>query len=305
MTNIKTAAVLKGSRALLQAKKFSPEVMTVVGIAGTVTAAVLAARATLRLQPILDDASFDVSALKNARDLGTVDDKTYKKELTHAYFNGSVKVAKLYAVPVSLGVLSIAAIAGGQTIQHKRVVGLAAAYKGLDASFAEYRSRVVEEHGAEKDEEYRLNLRAVDGEGNTVEPKLDDEGNEIPMALDNKLIAGSPHARIFDELNENYSKEHGFNLMFLRQKQDFLNNKLYKKGHLFLNEVYQALGFEDSTAGAVVGWVVGSSGDNVIDFGVYSGTPSSARFVNGEEKSIVLDFNVDGVIFDKIAKKNK
>lgn len=303
MTNIKAAAVLKGSRALLQAKKFSPEVMTVVGIAGTVTAAVLAARATLRLQPILDDVKFDVSNIKNGHDQGTIDDKTYKKELSHSYFAFGGRVAKLYAVPVGLGAISIASIAGGASIQHKRVVGLAAAYKGLDASFEEYRRRNIEDQGVEKDAEYRLNLRAVDDDGNTVEPKLDDDGNEVPMALDNKLISGSPHARVFGEMNEYWVKEEGFNLMFLRQKQDFLNSLLYKNGHLFLNEVYDALGLERSKAGAVVGWVVGSNGDNVVDFGIYSGTASSARFVNGEEKSIVLDFNVDGVIYDKIEHK--
>lgn len=300
MTNIKTAVILKASRSLFQAQKFSPEIMTVVGIGGTITASVLAARATLRLQLILDDTALDVEAIKSTHEDGSTSDSEYKKNLTHAYFTGGTKIAKLYAVPVSLGLISIAAIAGGQSIQHKRVVGLAAAYKGLDASFNEYRSRVVAEHGEEKDTEYRLGLRAVDGE-----TEKDADGNEVPMALDDTVPYGSPYARFFDETHPQWQKEPGFNAMFLRQKQQFLNDKLYAKGHVFLNEVYDALGYDRTKAGAVVGWVAGGEGDNVIDFGVYDGRPSSIRFVNGEENAILLDFNVDGVIFDQIERKRK
>ena len=298
MSNIKTAVVLKGSRALLQGKRFAPELMTVVGIAGTVTAAVLAARATLKLQPILDETAEDVENIKAEYAHGDTDHGEYKKYLSKAYFTGGVKVAKLYAVPVGVGVLSIAATAGGASIQHKRVVGLAAAYKGLDASFNEYRKNVIAEHGEEKDNEYRLGLRAVD------EAEKDSEEGDTPAVLDDAVF-GSAYARVFGEMNENWVKEDGFNLMFLRQKQDFLNNKLHARGHLFLNEVYEALGFDHSKAGSVVGWVLGSNGDNVVDFGIYTSGARTADFVNGLEKSVLLDFNVDGVIYDQIEKRRK
>jgi hypothetical protein len=58
------------------------------------------------------------------------------------------------------------------------------------------------------------------------------------------------------------------------------------------------LGIERSRAGAVVGWVIGKEGDNYVDFGLFD--CDSSRFVNGWERSILLDFNVDGVIWDKI-----
>jgi hypothetical protein len=299
MSNIKTAVILKGSRALLQGQKFAPELMTVVGIAGTVTAAVLAARATLKLQPILDETAEDVENIKAEYAHGDTDHSEYKKYLSKAYFTGGVKVAKLYAVPVGVGALSIAATAGGASIQHKRVVGLAAAYKGLDASFNEYRKNVIAEHGEEKDAEYRLGLRAVD-----EAEKDSEDGSDVPAVLDDEVF-GSPYARVFGEMNENWVKEPGFNLMFLRQKQDYLNNRLHARGHLFLNEVYEALGFEHSKAGAVTGWVLGSNGDNIVDFGIYTGGARTENFVNGNENSVLLDFNVDGVIFDKIEKRRK
>jgi hypothetical protein len=63
------------------------------------------------------------------------------------------------------------------------------------------------------------------------------------------------------------------------------------------------LGIDRSKAGSVVGWVITKegTGDNFIDFGVFDGDNPRARdFVNGREGSILLDFNVDGVIYDKI-----
>jgi hypothetical protein len=78
---------------------------------------------------------------------------------------------------------------------------------------------------------------------------------------------------------------------------------LRARGHVFLNDVYDSLGIPRSKAGAVVGWVLNRNGegDNFISFGVFDGTTQEIRdFVNGYEGSILLDFNVDGVIYDKI-----
>ena len=56
---------------------------------------------------------------------------------------------------------------------------------------------------------------------------------------------------------------------------------------------------------AVVGWVLGN-GDNCIDFGIWDSANEKARdFVNGREGAILLDFNVDGVIYDLIDKKGE
>ena len=63
------------------------------------------------------------------------------------------------------------------------------------------------------------------------------------------------------------------------------------------------LGLERSSAGQVVGWVMNNDGDNYIDFGMFEA--SSSRFVNGTERSVLLDFNVDGVIYDKIQENNE
>ena len=92
--------------------------------------------------------------------------------------------------------------------------------------------------------------------------------------------------------------------MYLRRQQDWANEKLKQKGHLFLNEVYDMLGINRTRAGQVVGWIYDENndkGDNFVDFGIYDINSERKRaFVNGDERSILLDFNVDGVIYDKI-----
>ena len=84
-------------------------------------------------------------------------------------------------------------------------------------------------------------------------------------------------------------------------QQTFFNDLLLSRGHLFLNEVYDQIGIDRTKAGQVVGWVVSKDGDNFVDFGLFDGSTQEKRmFVNGHENSVLLDFNVDGVIYDKI-----
>ena len=90
--------------------------------------------------------------------------------------------------------------------------------------------------------------------------------------------------------------------MFLRRQQDAANDRLKSDGYLFLNDVYEMLGFPKTKAGQMVGWIYDEknpNGDNFVDFGIYDiSKPANSKFVNGYERSIILDFNVDGVILD-------
>lgn len=89
--------------------------------------------------------------------------------------------------------------------------------------------------------------------------------------------------------------------------QNQMNDKLKARGHVFLNEVYDALGFDRSEAGRLVGWVWNKdntameAGDGYIDFSIFDGSDYAKRaFVNGDERFILLDFNIDGMIYDLI-----
>ena len=110
----------------------------------------------------------------------------------------------------------------------------------------------------------------------------------------------SPYARFFDETVYEWKPDPLMNKCFLDAQQRYANNLLEARGHIFLNEVYDMLGFQRTREGAVVGWIKNGDGDGYVDFGIYDGNERSRAFVNGHETSILLDFNVDGTIWDKI-----
>lgn len=267
----------KVGEKILKAQKHSPHLLFGAGIVGVVGGTVLACRATLKLGDTLDDFKGEVET--NA-------EHATPRDLTYIYVKNTAKVAKLYAPAVVVGVAGIACLTGSHVQLTRRNTALTAAYAAVSNTFANYRDRVTDEFGAEKEKEIYQD---------TVRQDALDNKQVKPVGDTNKL---SGYARIFDEGNKNWESNAEFNMMFLKCQQNFANQLLQVRGHVFLNEVYDALGFEHSSAGSVVGWYLNGDGDNYIDFGLYD--PHSSRFVNGDEKSIILDFNVDGVIFDKI-----
>ena len=292
-------------------KKNSPKILMGVGIAGSVVSTVLACKATLKVKDILDEKNKTVEQIHNCVEDDTVDynEEDKKKDLTILYVQTGVKLAKLYLPSIALGALSIASIVSGYKILNKRNVELAAAYTVVDKGFKNYRKNVVERFGEEVDRELRYNIKAKQIE----EKYIDKDGNEktrkkkvYEIAEDKKPGEGiSEYAKFFDEWNtDEHSKDPEYNLMFLRKQQDYANEVLKHQGYLFLNEVYDMLGIPRTQAGQVVGWIYDENnptGDNYVDFGIYDLHDQQKRdFVNGLEKNILLDFNVDGVIYDKI-----
>ena len=292
-------------------KKNSPKILMGVGIAGSVVSTVLACKATLKVKDILDEKNETVEQIHNCVEDETVDynEEDKKKDLTILYAQTGVKLAKLYLPSVALGALSIASIISGYKILNKRNVALAAAYTVVDKGFKNYRKNVVERFGEEVDRELRHNIKAKQIE----EKYIDKDGNEktrkkkvYEIAEDKKPGEGiSEYAKFFDEWNtDEHSKDPEYNLMFLRKQQDYANEVLKHQGYLFLNEVYDMLGIPRTQAGQVVGWIYDENnptGDNYVDFGIYDLHDQQKRdFVNGLERNILLDFNVDGVIYDKI-----
>lgn len=307
---IQTAKFAIG-RGGLVLKKYSPEILTAAGVIGTIGSTVLACKATLKVEDILDEAK-KKSNLINAVHDGEIEvdaeytDKDYSKDLIVNRTQTAVKLIKLYGPAISLGALSITAILGGQHILRKRNVAVMAAYKLCEESFNNYRSRVKDELGEEKDRQFyygmteetvKDKMKSKDGKTKTVTTKVEKAPDHLY----------SQYARFFDEANVNWDKSPEQNMYFLKMVQNQMNDKLKARGHVFLNEVYDALGFDRSEAGQLVGWVWNKdntameAGDGYIDFGIFDGNDYAKRaFVNGDERSILLDFNIDGMIYDLI-----
>ena len=292
----------------IKLKKHSPEILVVAGVVGTVTSAVIACKATIKLNDILNESKETIDKIHYAIEHPEKLSEEYteeegKKDLAIVYTQSVLKVTKLYAPSVILGTLSITAILTSNNILRKRNVALAAAYTAVNKSFKEYRGRVVERFGKELDHELRYNIKAKEFEETTTDSKGKEKTvkKTVSVADPNEY---SEYARIFDNGNYGWSKDAESNLIFLKQQQNWANDKLKAKGHLFLNEVYDMLGFKRTKAGQVVGWIYDEehpTGDNFVDFGIYNLNIEKARdFVNGYERSIILDFNVDGPIMDLI-----
>lgn len=288
-------------------KKHSPEILVAAGIVGTITSAVMACKATTKAGDIVDDHHEKMEQINKVVEMAKEDEtveyteQDLKKDTTIVYTQTAVKFIKLYAPSVILGAASIGSILYSHKILTKRNAALAAAYATIDKGFKEYRGRVVERFGKELDKELKYNIKAKEFEEVVVDEKGKEkvEKKTVNVADPNQF---SDYARFFDESCIAFTKDPEANLCFLKQRQGEANRRLQHEGYLFLNDVYQMLGLPKTKAGQVVGWVYNEKdpiGDNFVDFGLYNIDREAVRnFINGYERAILLDFNVDGNIWD-------
>ena len=292
-------------------KKHSPEILVVAGTVGVVTSAVMACKATLKVNAVVDEAKenlnkIEVAGQKGVTEAGeTYTDEDVKNETKIVYIQTGVKLAKLSALPVGLGVVSIAAILGGHNILRKRNIALAASYTALFNDFKGYRSRVVERFGEQLDKELKYNLKTKEVEEIVVHEDGTEEivkKKEQVMDDPDGLAGYDSFARFFDDGCAGWDPNPEYSLMFLNQQQNYANDKLRRQGYLFLNDVYDMLGIPKCKEGQTHGWVYDEKnpiGDNFVDFGIYNISRRKNRdFVNGYEKVILLDFNHDGNILN-------
>ena len=194
-------------------------------------------------------------------------------------------------------------------ILRKRNVALASAYAIVDKSFKDYRGRVIERFGQELDKELKYNIKTKEIE----EIVVDENGKEKPVKKTVKTIdaySPSEYAFFFDETCSGWTKNAEANKTFLLQVQNWANEKLQNQHHLFLNELLDMLGAPRTRAGNEVGWLYDEDGvvcgDNYIDLGVFDQCgverydERKRAFVNGAERSILIDPNVDGPILSML-----
>lgn len=281
------------ARSALKLQKHAPEILTGLGIVGGIASTVLTARATLKAAPVYKDSKEYIAIVREQKaELGD----QYGRTLGIVYAKSALDVGKIYAVPLAVGALSITSILVGHSILHKRHAAAVATVTALTQAFDKYREKVAEVIGAEEEAALRY---GADG-WTTEEDKETGERITKLEGIDPNDI--SIYAKFFDEGAGEWTRDPDYNRFFLQSQQRYMNQRLAAKGHVFLNEVYDALGLPRTKAGQCVGWVYDESrGDGFIDFGVFKANSERARrFVNGDEGSILLDFNVDGVILDLI-----
>lgn len=281
-------------------KKHSPEILVVSGVIGAVASTVMACKATLKVNDILEEHKETMDKIYEAPtddpQVYSEDDK--KKDTVIVYTQTAVKLVKLYGPAVILGTLSVSSILASNNILRKRNAALAAAYAAIDRSFTEYRNRVVERFGEEVDHQLRYNVKAQEIE----ETIVDEKGKEKKVKKTVEVAdpnTESIYQKYFTRTNPNWENDSDFVETFLRMQQNYANDLLRANGHLTLNKVYDMLGFQDTKAGMVVGWVYDldhPNGDNYVEFNVKKVHLPNER--GGLEEAYAIDFNVDGNIYD-------
>jgi hypothetical protein len=277
------------ARQLLLTRKNSPQIMFVGGIVGVSVSTVLACKATLKLSDQLDKMKGETDRVKELRNEEGSD--VSDKDVAYIYARNAAKVARLYAPAAFLGMASVGALTGAHVTLNRRNAGLTAAYAAMAKAYDEYRDRVKEELGDERENDiyHNAEVEKIKGE--------DGKMHEV------KVSKGGPsvYSRYYDETSINWERNPEANRMFIEVQQKHANDMLKARGHIFLNEVYDMLGLERSKAGQVVGWIWNPGDeerDNYVDFGLYE--VGNERFINALERTPLLDFNVDGVIYDLI-----
>nr|DAY22742.1 MAG TPA: hypothetical protein [Caudoviricetes sp.] len=275
-------------RAGLVLSKHAPTILTAAGTAGFIGTTILASKATLKVEETVAEETALLVKVHEAHEAGKLDDKDALHDKVILYTRMTTKLAKLYAPALILGAASIVSLATGHGIMLKRNASLAAAYAAVDQAFKTYKKKIESKFGKEA---------VLDALVST--PQEDLTKDEMTLEAVTAVDGVSPYGVIFDEDNVNWSADEDLAKLHLDCQQQYANDILQTRGHIFLNEVYKMLGFPHTPAGAVTGWVKGQ-GDDFVDFNIFDG------MFEGEDKNgrtvtkWALDFNVDGVMYDKI-----
>lgn len=293
--------------AINSIKKNSPDILIYTGVVGVVAGTVMACVATTKLNKVLDDHSEEVKIVHSKYENDTDDNSSEKKkELTKVYVKTGWELVKLYGPAFAVEALSISGILSSNAIMKRRNTYLMAAYATLDSSFKEYRKRVSDRFGEEVESELRNKTHKekveeviVDENGKKKKVKkeidvLDD--NAMPSDYARYFVCGEAKGAI-DNLE--------FNKMYLKAQQSIANEQLGRNGYVLLNDVYDLLGIERSKAGYIVGWVLDYSADNSDNYIDFRAKEVYRKKTDGSgemEKVIILDFNVDGPILDRLVE---
>lgn len=283
--------------------KHAPTILSVTASAGVIATGYLAWKAGTRFEDV-EGRDWDrrKECLRNADIIPDEDVPKIERKNRILFILDTVRTVAPAAI---VGAATITMIYFSNSISKKRLAAMGAAYATLQTAFDGYKRTMVEALGKESvDKILKPKLPNV---GKSAEEILSSDNKSdaahVSDAVVNSLKALSPYARIIAEEsstcwdpNEDYTSQN------LAAVQLWANRRLERKGHLFLNEVFDQLGLSRTREGAVVGWRKNGEGDGYVSFGEFDA--SIYRVPSDDytrvDSNFIVDFNVDGVIWDKI-----
>lgn len=283
--------------------KHAPTILSVTASAGVIATGYLAWKAGTRFEDV-EGRDWDrrKECLRNADIIPDEDVPKIERKNRILFILDTVQTVAPAAI---VGAATITMIYFSNSISKKRLAAMGAAYATLQTAFDGYKRTMVEALGKESvDKILKPKLPNV---GKSAEEILSSDNKSdaanVSDAVVNSIKALSPYARIIAEEsstcwdpNEDYTSQN------LAAVQLWANRRLERKGHLFLNEIFDQLGLSRTREGAVVGWLKNGEGDGYVSFGEFDA--SIYRVPSDDytrvDSNFIVDFNVDGVIWDKI-----
>jgi hypothetical protein len=316
-------------------KAHKTTIALVGGIAALTGAVVLSVKGGMEITPILDERKERVNECKkkhkdykkskakakkaketNEEIVEEVDVEVYTEDDMHddiAEVNKEafMEVSKKVLLPVALTGAAITLFVYAHVEEKKHSALLAGALASTQTAFNAYRDRVRTYLGDEKEQQVYQGMRK--------KKVVDENGTEVTKEVydnDERQLGLKSIDRCFDESNPNWVDGADWNRDFLFKVQNELQRLLEDRcekgfGIVFLNEAYEALGYDKTADGNILGWYYEYGNDpehnhkGVIDFGL--GCPDTAcrLFMNGYEKNVWLRFNVDGDMLALLRTRGK
>lgn len=296
---MKNSIKMSIKRLSFNIRRHAPEIMVGIGVVGTVVGTVEACKATRKLDGIIEDHKEQIEDIRDDFNHYSQDEikedlhEEERKERLKVTLDTGLKVVKLYAPSALLIGSSLGLVLSGHNVLNKRHEALISAYSTLSTCFKEYRERVIERYGQDADIELKYGCKVVTNK---------ETGKKEVILDDTSAFDKSDYCEFYDESCFGWMNDAEYNLDRLRKIEAWANNVLQSRGYIFLHEVKNALGMHEKKKDHVVGWIYRPSDtnrDSYISFGIYDINNQAKReFVNGIEKRVLLDFNVDGNILD-------
>lgn len=292
-------------------KEARPEILMIAGGIGIVGSIILTRKAAKKEDDILEEANVTIENIHACQEnLDNTDDiseeerkksmKVLKKDLSTVYIQTGVKIVKIYGPAIGAGIAGLGCMCLSHKFLKDRNKALTIAYTGLVTAVQEYRKRVADKIGKDKERDLYFNIKEEEIETVTVDENgKEKKKKEKVKVVDEQAVLDSPYSVFFDSSSREYKDDAEYNKTFLLHQQRFLNEQLHANGVVYLNDVYRALDVKPEHNLPIEGWMIGwhkdgdkNGEDSFIDFGLANENRQTVRrFVNGYEPVVLLDFN--------------
>lgn len=260
---------LKGSGMTLteiarRAERFaidnSPAIMTAIGVTGTLTTVYLTGSASFKAAEILQRAENEHLEIQK---LELVKPENFEPLPGRDKFE---LVWRLYVPAAGMGILTVTSIVLANRIGNRRAAALATAYSISERAFTEYREKVSEKIGVNKEQVIRDSISQ-------------DRIDRNPVSTKEVIITGGGDVLCYDVYTGRYFKN---NLERLKQAQNNINYKVLNSFYASLSDFYEEIGLPPTGSSEEVGW----NSDKLLDLDF------SAVLAENGEPCITVTFNV-------------